>query len=127
MADAGLLTQVFQNLIANAIKFHAKENLPAVHVSSRIRDAECEFSVRDNGIGIDAGHSERIFHLFERLHNADQYPGSGVGLAISQKIVERHGGRIRLESKIGQGSTFYFSIPMGGRQQRPETAGEESA
>jgi PAS domain S-box-containing protein len=127
MADAGLLTQVFQNLIANAIKFHAKENLPAVHVSSRIRDAECEFSVRDNGIGIDAGHSERIFHLFERLHNADQYPGSGVGLAISQKIVERHGGRIRLESKVGQGSTFYFSIPMGGRQQRPETAGEESA
>jgi PAS domain S-box-containing protein len=111
VADSGLLTQVFQNLIANALKFHAESSSPHIHVSAQEQNGAWEFSVRDNGIGIELQHFERIFRIFERLHGADQYGGSGVGLAITQRIVERHAGRIWVESKSGQGSTFFFSIP----------------
>ena len=109
VADQGLLTQVFQNLIGNAIKFQ-KDSEPWIHVSSKLRDGLWVFSVQDNGIGIEPQHAERIFRIFERLHGQDTYPGTGVGLAITQKIVERHGGRIWLESEPGKGSTFFFSI-----------------
>jgi chemotaxis family two-component system sensor kinase Cph1 len=109
-ADAGLLVQVLQNLIANAIKFQIN-GVPRVHISVVRQGPEWVFSVRDNGIGIDPRHSGRIFRIFERLNASDQYPGAGLGLAISQKIVERHGGRIWFESQPGEGSTFCFSIP----------------
>ena len=109
--DAGLLTQVFQNLIGNALKFHAAGAPPHIHVSASDAPAGWVFSVRDNGIGIEPQHYERIFRIFERLHGADQYGGSGVGLAITQRIVERHSGRIWVESKAGEGSTFCFSLP----------------
>jgi len=110
VADPGLLAEVFQNLIANGIKFHT-DGAPRVHVSATQRDSEWVFSVRDNGIGIEPRQSHRIFQLFERLHSYDEFPGTGVGLVIAQKILERHNGRIWFESNPGEGATFYFSIP----------------
>lgn len=111
-ADPVLITQVFQNLIANAIKFH-KSQPPCIHISARTEGPECIFSVRDNGIGIEERHVERIFKIFERLHSAEEYSGSGIGLAISKRIVERHGGRIWVESQAGVGSTFFFALNAG--------------
>ncbi len=108
--DVIQLTQVFQNLIGNAIKFRGKEN-PRVHVGARREEAQWIFHVKDNGIGIDPKNFERIFVLFQRLHTRQQYPGTGMGLAICKKIIERHGGRIWVESKPGEGTTFFFTIP----------------
>jgi PAS domain S-box-containing protein len=110
-ADATQLTQVFQNLISNAIKFHKKDVPPCIHVSAERQEDGWRFSVRDNGIGIAAEHTERIFLIFQRLHTREEYPGTGIGLAVCKKIVERHNGRLWVESKPGEGSTFYFTIP----------------
>ncbi len=110
LADEDQLAQVFQNLIGNALKFHGEES-PRIHVSARREGNEWLFSVRDNGIGIDPAQAKRVFELFRRLHTQDEYEGTGIGLALCQKIVERHGGRIWVESQPGQGSTFYFTLP----------------
>jgi PAS domain S-box-containing protein len=109
-ADLTLMTELFQNLISNAIKFHNQE-LPRVHISAQQSGSEWVFSVRDNGIGIDAKHVDRIFAIFERLHPSDRYAGSGIGLAICKRVVERHGGRIWCESEPGKGTTFFFTVP----------------
>ncbi|HEY2846102.1 MAG TPA: ATP-binding protein, partial [Bryobacteraceae bacterium] len=111
VVDAGLLTQVFQNLIGNAIKFCAPGVSPQVSVSAETSGAEWDVSVRDNGIGIPPEYTERIFGLFERLQSAEKVSGSGVGLTIAKKIVERHRGRIWVESTPGGGSVFHFTLP----------------
>jgi signal transduction histidine kinase len=108
------LEQIFQNIIGNAIKYRQDDESPRIYVSANRRHAQWIFSVRDNGIGIAAEHQERIFGIFKRLHGGEKYSGSGIGLAICQKIVERNGGRIWVESEgRGKGSTFYFTLPAG--------------
>ena len=111
MADSTQLVQVFQNLILNGIKFHSEE-APKIHISAEKKANEWIFSVQDNGIGIDPQYSKRIFEIFKRLHTREKYSGTGIGLAICKKIVERHGGRIWVESELGKGSTFYFTLPI---------------
>lgn len=108
-ADSGQMVQLFQNLIGNAIKFHGEE-APHVHISVEEQDAGYMFAVKDNGIGIDPQYFDRLFKIFQRLHTKQEYPGSGIGLVICKKIVERHGGRIWLESQVGKGSTVYFTL-----------------
>ncbi len=107
--------QVFQNLVGNAIKFRA-EQPPHIHISTRQEGTEWLFSVRDNGIGVDFAHRDRIFGLFQRLHGRSRYEGSGVGLALCKKIIEARGGRIWVESVPGEGATFWFTVPARGRE-----------
>jgi PAS domain S-box-containing protein len=110
-ADAMQITQVFQNLIENAIKFRKKDEMPDIHISAVLEEGMWQFAVRDNGIGIPTEYYQKIFLLFERLHPKDAYSGTGLGLALCKKIIDRHGGQIWVESEVGKGSTFYFTIP----------------
>ncbi len=116
VADPTQLTQLFQNLIGNALKF-CKERRPEIRISAKRDSGSWRFSVRDNGIGIEPQYRGRIFEIFQRLHTRAEYPGTGIGLAICQRIVERHGGRIWVESELGKGSTFHFTIPKVPKQR----------
>ncbi len=109
------LIQLFQNLIGNALKFHGN-NTPQVRVSVEENEQGWNLCVSDNGIGLDEKYKDRIFIIFQRLHTREEYKGTGIGLAVCKKIVERHGGRIWVESKIGEGAKFFFSIPKGGKE-----------
>ncbi|MEB3337253.1 MAG: ATP-binding protein, partial [Leptolyngbyaceae bacterium] len=117
VADGTQLMRLFQNLLGNAIKFKQPEVAPRIHVGVQRQEDAWLFSVQDNGIGIDPQFADRIFVIFQRLHTRDEYPGSGMGLAICKKIVECHRGRIWVESELGKGATFYFTIPVGGRDR----------
>jgi chemotaxis family two-component system sensor kinase Cph1 len=109
-ANDQMMVQLFQNLIGNGIKYRGKAD-PEVHISAEYLDDEYIFSVKDNGIGIDPKHLERIFTIFQRLNSREEYDGTGIGLAIAQRILQKHNGRIWVESELGKGSTFYFTIP----------------
>ena len=104
------LEQLFQNLIGNAIRYRSEEP-PRIHVGAEKRGDQWLFSVEDNGIGIDPQYQEQIFGIFKRLHSASEYPGTGMGLAICQRIVQRAGGRMWVESELRRGSTFFFTLP----------------
>ncbi len=110
MADRMQLLQLFQNLLANAIKFRA-EQYPEIHITAKHTDGFWQFAVKDNGIGIEPRHFERIFLIFQRLNSRRNYPGTGMGLAICKKIVDRHGGTIWPVSEPGMGTTFFFTLP----------------
>jgi light-regulated signal transduction histidine kinase (bacteriophytochrome) len=116
LANHGMLVRVFQNLIGNALKF-CKAERPIVRIAAEQRGTEWVFSVADNGIGIDPQYRDRIFLIFQRLHQQGEYPGTGIGLAVVKRIVERNGGRIWLESEPGKGTTFFFTLPATGGQQ----------
>ena len=111
-SDKRLLTQIFHNLIGNAIKYRKPEEPPKIHISARKEDNEYVFSISDNGIGIEPQYFNRIFMIFQRLHTLEIYEGTGIGLAIVKKIIDRLQGRIWVESEFGKGSTFYFTIPI---------------
>lgn len=112
VADESQLIQLFQNLISNAIKFKKDDKCPIIHISAYEGENEYIFSVADNGIGIEPQYFNRIFEVFKRLHTSVEYEGTGIGLSISKRIIERHGGRMWVESESGNGSTFYFTIPL---------------
>ena len=111
-ADEGQITRVFLNLVGNALKFHKEGVRPKIHISAERKDDEHIFSVSDNGIGLEEQYSDKIFEVFKRLHAISEYHGAGIGLAIVKRIIDNHGGRIWVESELGKGSTFYFTIPI---------------
>jgi len=112
IADESQIIRVFQNLIGNAIKFKKKSEFPKIHISCKKQNNMYQFSVADNGIGMEMQYHDRIFIIFQRLHSVKDYPGTGIGLSICKRIVERHGGKIWFESIVNEGTTFYFTIPV---------------
>ncbi len=120
-ANQTMIHQLFQNLILNAIKFRSRKS-PLIQISSKIENGSNIFSVQDNGIGIEPQYWDKIFKIFQRLHTRDEYPGSGIGLSICKKIVERQGGCIWINSELGKGSTFSFSIPITVRKEEKHGA-----
>ncbi len=121
MASSSQLKQVFQNLLANGLKFRRSE-APVIHISAVRQGPDWVFSVADNGIGISVEHAESIFVIFNRLHTRVEYPGNGIGLAISKKIIERHGGTIQAIPNQGGGAIFRFSLPAGKLPERQDPA-----
>ncbi|HYM75051.1 MAG TPA: ATP-binding protein [Candidatus Dormibacteraeota bacterium] len=126
IADRSQLVQVFQNLIANAIKFRSPAR-PQVRVNAEAKAREWVFSVADNGIGIAAENAESVFVIFRQLHTHAEYPGNGIGLSICKKIIEQHGGRIWVKSELGHGSTFRFTLPVKTRTQGEDERNDENA
>jgi light-regulated signal transduction histidine kinase (bacteriophytochrome) len=112
MADGLMIRQVWMNLLSNAIKFSRKQDNPVIHVSSEARDHELVFHIRDNGSGFDMKYYSKLFGVFQRLHSEKEFEGTGVGLAIVQQVVSRHGGQVWANGKVNEGALFSFSLPM---------------
>lgn len=119
--DRGQMVRLFQNLIGNALKYRKPDQAPQIHVTAERVNREWIIAIRDNGIGFDPQYASQIFAPFKRLHQPDAFPGTGVGLAISRRIVEAHGGRIWAESQPGEGATFRFTLPVGGKPSKSHT------
>jgi signal transduction histidine kinase len=115
VGEGTLLQQLFQNLVGNALKFRRDDAAPEIAITAERQGEVWEFTVADNGIGIEPEYAERIFLLFQRLHERTKYPGTGIGLALCKKVVEHHGGRIWVDSQPGAGSRFKFTIPDSAR------------
>jgi PAS domain S-box-containing protein len=115
LADETQLIALFQNLVGNAVKFRGKQ-APQVSIRAEAREADWVFAVQDNGIGLDPRDAERVFDVFQRLHTREEYPGTGIGLSLCKRIVERHGGKIWVKSQSDRGATFYFTLPNGERK-----------
>jgi light-regulated signal transduction histidine kinase (bacteriophytochrome) len=113
LADRSLLKQVWHNLLSNALKYSAKSAQPRIQIAAREEAAENIYSIRDNGAGFDMRYAGKLFGVFQRLHRQDEFPGTGVGLAIVQRVILRHGGRIWAEAVPGEGAHFFFSLPRG--------------
>jgi light-regulated signal transduction histidine kinase (bacteriophytochrome) len=111
VGDESRILQVMQNLVANAIKFCPPDRAPVINVSASRLSSGWRIDVRDNGIGVDPRYASKVFGMFQRLHGEDQFPGTGIGLAICQRIIERHGGHIWVDGYEGEGSTFSFTVP----------------
>ena len=111
--DAGLLQQVWANLIGNALKYSRTRAAPRIEIAAAEQNGDLVYSVRDNGVGFDPAYADKLFGVFQRLHSAQEFEGTGVGLALVQRILERHGGRIWADGKLDQGATFYFTLPRG--------------
>jgi len=115
--DRGLLRQVWTNLITNALKYSSKAARPLIQVSGRHVGAETHYSVRDNGVGFNMQYAEKLFGVFQRLHRADEFGGTGVGLAIVHRVITRHGGRVWAEGEVDRGAVFSFALPKGDRSE----------
>ena len=111
MGDRGLLREVVANILSNAVKFAGSREEVIVEVGGYRKGNETVYTIKDNGVGFDMAYYDKMFGMFQRLHNPDEYDGTGVGLAIAHRIINRHGGRIWAEGKVGKGATFYFSLP----------------
>ena len=122
LGDPALLRQVWLNLLSNAIKYSASRRPPRIEISGQVEGAEAVYTVRDNGVGFDMQYAGKLFGVFQRLHGADEYPGTGVGLAIVQRVVTRHGGRVWAQARLNEGATFHFALPL----HPAEPAGEGS-
>jgi light-regulated signal transduction histidine kinase (bacteriophytochrome) len=112
--DANLIRHIWNNLISNAIKYSSKKPVPEIVISSTMSDNMIIYSVKDNGVGFDMQYVNKLFGVFQRLHSENEFEGNGVGLAIVQRIVKKHGGRVWAEGEVGIGATFYFSLPANG-------------
>jgi light-regulated signal transduction histidine kinase (bacteriophytochrome) len=110
-ADRAMLKQVWANLIGNALKYSGKRQNAAVEIGGKVEGANAVYWVRDNGVGFDMRYAQKLFGVFQRLHRAEEFPGTGVGLAIVQRVITRHGGRVWAEGRPGEGACFYFSLP----------------
>jgi light-regulated signal transduction histidine kinase (bacteriophytochrome) len=121
-ADPLQMRQVFQNLIGNALKFRKSDVAPVVQISSAVVGDTYEISVKDNGIGFEQQYADKVFGVFQRLHGRSDFEGTGIGLAIVRKVLEKHGGSIRVESSVGQGSQFYLTLPRVEQAQTPKVA-----
>jgi len=111
LADTGLLNHVLTNLLSNALKYSAKTENPHIEIAARELNGEVEFCIADNGAGFDMRYAHKLFGVFQRLHDDSEFTGTGVGLAIVKRIIDRHGGRVWAESEIGNGASLYFTLP----------------